>query len=155
MENIQGQIRSHTALHVIKGAVQKILGANITNGVWIGDGKARLCVEFDRKPSEDEMEAVIGAANGCIGKDLPIANEELERTRAEEKYGSAIYDAYPVPPEVKVLRIVSISDGGMIWNVNACIKPHTRTTGDIGKIEMDHWRFREPKGTLEISFKIL
>jgi alanyl-tRNA synthetase len=156
MENTRPQIRSHTALHVLKGAVQKVLGAGITNGVWIGDMEGRLCVEFDRKPSEMELKAIEDEANACIGRNLPIINEDLSREDAEKKYGSAMYDAYPVPAEVKVLRIVTIKEGdGKLWNVNACIKPHAQATGEIGRIEIDHIRYRDAKRTLEVSFKIL
>jgi alanyl-tRNA synthetase len=147
-------VRAHTALHVLKGAVQKVIGAKVTNGVWIGQGKSRLCVEFDRRPTDEEMKAIVDAANLCIEKNLPISFEELDRVVAEGNYGDAMYDAYPVPADVKVLKVVSIADGGAIWNVNACIKPHTKTTGEVGRIEIEHWRFREPKRTLEISIKI-
>nr|WP_304951776.1 hypothetical protein [Sulfuracidifex tepidarius] len=48
------------------------------------------------------------------------------------------------------MKIVII-DG---WNLNACNKPHTSTTGGIGEIEMDDWRFRKMKNLLEISFNL-
>ncbi|HDD31371.1 MAG TPA: alanyl-tRNA editing protein, partial [Thermococcus litoralis] len=41
------------------------------------------------------------------------------------------------------------------WNVNACNKEHTKTTGEIGRIKIKKVRFRKSKELLEISFDIV
>ena len=41
------------------------------------------------------------------------------------------------------------------WNVNACNKEHTRTTGEIGEIKIGKVRFRRSRGLLETSFGVV
>ncbi|BFH72850.1 hypothetical protein SJAV_07940 [Sulfurisphaera javensis] len=76
--------------------------------------------------------------------------EVLPRDEAEKKYGDEMYDLFPVPPEVKELTIVIIPD----WNINACNKQHTKSTGEVGEIIEDYWRYRNAKQLLEIAFNI-
>ncbi len=144
------EVRTHTALHVVKGAVRKVLNAKWTASTWVSKGHGRLTVQLDRKPGESDMKEVFRLANEKIIQDVPVKVETLPRDEAERKYGDEIYDLFPVPEEVKELKIVIIEG----WNLNACNKPHTSTTGGIGEIEMDDWRFRKMKNLLEISFNL-
>ena len=144
------ETRTHTALHVLKGAVQKVLGAELTNGVYVGGDSGRLSVQLERKPTDEEMSAVEAEANECMKNNLPVGIIEMDRSEADAKYGKVIYDAFPIPANVTRLKIANIEG----WNTNACNKVHTATTGEVGRISIDHWRFREPKQTLEISFKV-
>ena len=75
---------------------------------------------------------------------------KLPRSRAEEIYGDIIYDLYPVSSDVNELFIVIIEN----WNINACNKEHTPSTGYIGRIKIRKFRFRRSKQLLEISFDI-
>ncbi len=144
------EVRAHTALHVVKGAVRKVLGAKWTASTYVNGQHGRLTVQFERKPEEREMEEVFLLANKKVEENAPVLVEELPRDEAEKKYGDEMYDLFPVPPEVKVLKVVVIPD----WNVNACNKQHTSTTGEVGKIYLDHWRFRGSKKLLEVSFNV-
>jgi len=49
------EARTHTALHVLKGAVVRVLGAEWTAGVSVDGSHGRLTVQFDRKPTEEEL----------------------------------------------------------------------------------------------------
>ncbi|WP_338602344.1 alanyl-tRNA editing protein [Sulfolobus tengchongensis] len=144
------EIRTHTALHVVKGAVRKVLGAKWTASTYVSNDHGRLTVKLERKPSDDEMKRVFELANNKIKENAPILVEVLPRENAEKKYGDEIYDLFPIPPEVKELYIVIIPD----WNINACNKQHTRTTGEIGEIVEDYWRYRNSKQILEIAFNV-
>ncbi|EWG07646.1 MAG: alanyl-tRNA synthetase-like protein [Candidatus Aramenus sulfurataquae] len=144
------EVRTHTALHVVKGAVRKVLGAKWTASTYVEGQHGRLTVQFERKPEDKEMEEVFLLANKKVEENSPVLVEELPREEAEKKYGDEMYDLFPVPPEVKILKVVVIPD----WNVNACNKPHTKTTGEVGRISLDHWRFRNSKKLLEISFNV-
>ena len=42
------EVRTHTALHVLKGAVVKVLGAEWTAGVAVDGSHGRLTVQFSR-----------------------------------------------------------------------------------------------------------
>jgi len=75
----------------------------------------------------------------------------LPRDEAERRFGEDMYDLFPIPEEVKTLKVVVIEN----WNVNACNKEHTNTTGEIGRIKIRKVRFRKSKELLEISFDVI
>ncbi len=143
-------VKTHTALHVLKGAVQTVLNAPWTASVWMEETNGRLTVQFDRKPTEEELDAIEKKANQKIKENLVVEEYTLKREEAEKRWGNAIYDLFPIPEYIKELKIVNIEN----WNVNACKEEHTKTTGEIGKIVLRKTRFRKSKQLLEISFSI-
>lgn len=145
------EARTHTALHVVKGAAQKVLGTNLTTGVYVNGSDGRLAVQCTKKPADDEIKRVELEANNCIGENKEVKIFEMERKDAEGKFGNEMYDAFPLPVHIIQLKMVQIAD----WNLNCCNKEHTKTTGDIGKIVIDSVRFRGNKQLLEISFKVV
>lgn len=144
------EIKTHTALHILKGAVVKVLSAKWTASVYVSGNHGRLTVKYHRKPSQDEMKRIEELANEKIGENVPIKILTLPRDKAEEMFGEDIYDLFPIPDNVKTLKIVVIDN----WNVNACNKEHTNSTGEVGKIKITKWRFRRAKELLEISFDV-
>lgn len=145
------ETRTHTALHVLKGAVQRVLGAKWTAGVFVQSNHGRLTVQFDRKPSEEELEEIEELANKKIKENATVEILDMNRTDAERGFGDTIYDLFPIPQHITQLRICNIAD----WNINCCNKEHCKTTGEIGTIKLDKPRFRENKKLLEISFDII
>ncbi|ALM75114.1 alanyl-tRNA editing protein [Thermococcus barophilus] len=147
------EVRTHTALHVVKGAVVKVLGekAKWTASVYINGNHGRLTVKFDRKPTQEEIAEIERMANEKVKENVPIHVYELPREEAEKRFGEDMYDLFPIPPEIKTLKVVVIEN----WNVNACNKQHTKTTGEVGKIKIKKVRFRKSKELLEISFDVL
>ena len=145
------ETRTHTALHVLKGAVQRVLGAKWTASVYVKGSRGCLVVKYNRKPSREEMERVEAEANGKIEEDAPIEELEMTREEAERRWGDAIYDLFPIPDGVERLKILHIEG----WNVNACRERHTKTTGEIGRLRIRKFRYRPSRELLEISFEIL
>ena len=147
------EVRTHTALHVVKGAVVRVLGekAKWTASVYVNGSHGRLAVKFDRKPTPEEIAEIERLANGKVQEDVPVRVYELPRDEAEKRFGEDMYDLFPIPPEVRTLRVVVIEG----WNVNACNKEHTRTTGEVGEVKIRKVRFRRSKELLEISFDVL
>ncbi|RLI80877.1 alanyl-tRNA editing protein [Archaeoglobales archaeon] len=139
-----------SALHVLKGAVQKVLGTWLTTSVFAEGNKGRLTVEYDGKPTQEHMREIEKLANQKIAENVPIEMFEMEREEAEKKFGRIIYDKFPVPSHVKRLTITRIKD----WNINCCLGPHVKTTGEIGKIKILKWRARRSRKELEISFEV-
>jgi alanyl-tRNA synthetase len=139
-----------SALHILKGAVQKVLGATLTTSVFADGNKGRLTVSFHRDPSDEEMKEVLERANGKIFEDVPIEMFEIGREEAEKEFGPIIYDKFPVPDHVKVLTLTRIMD----WNINCCMGPHHRTTGEVPQISIRKWRHRPSRGEIEISFEV-
>jgi len=144
------EVRTHTALHVLKGAVVKVLGAKWTAGVWVKGARGRLIVQLDKKPDPGELARVEEEANGKIGEDAPIEELEMSRVEAEDRWGDSIYDAFPLPASITRLKVLHIPG----WNVNACNKEHTTTTAEIGSLKIVKNRYRPSKQLLEISFEI-
>lgn len=127
------------------------MGARWTAGVDVQESSGRLTVQFDRKPSEDEMKRVEEEANRCIQRNQAVYVVEMERKEAERQFGDLIYDLFPIPSHITRLRIAQIEG----WNINCCNKEHTKTTGEVGVIRLRDLRFRANKQLLEISFDVL
>ncbi|MEM3616002.1 MAG: alanyl-tRNA editing protein [Candidatus Methanomethylicia archaeon] len=148
MEDLE--TKTHTALHVLKGAVRKVLGAKWTASVYVEGNHGRLTVQYDRKPTDDELKEIERLANMKIMENVPVKVIEMDRSEAEKVFGDEMYDLFPIPEEIKKLSILIIED----WNINACNKKHTRSTGEIGELKIEKVRFRPAKNLLEISFDI-
>jgi len=147
------EVRTHTALHVLKGAVVKVLGeeAKWTAAVYVNGNHGRLTVKFNRKPTKEEIAMIEEFANRKIEENAPIKVYELPREEAEGRFGEDMYDLFPIPEEIRTLKVVVIEG----WNINACNKEHTKTTGEIGQIKIRKVRFRKAKELLEISFDVV
>ncbi len=142
--------RTHTALHVLKGAAAKILGIKWTTGVSVKGNHGRLTLQFDRKPTEKEILRIQEEANRKIREDIPVRVLEMDRNEAEELWGDLIYDVFLIPESIRRLQICHIEN----WNVNACNKKHTESTGEIGELKISKTRYRIAKQVLEISYDI-
>ena len=144
------ELRAHSAVHVVKGAVQKVLSAKWTASVHVSGSHARLTVQFDRKPTDEEMARIEKEANQKVSEGAEVLEFEMERQEAEGHFGDAIYDLFPVPSEVTLLNLVRIPD----WNINCCNERHVDNTAVIGRIRLGRPRFRNSKRELEIEFDL-
>ena len=146
------EVRTHTALHVVKGALVKVLGdgAKWSTSANINGNHGRIAVEFNRKPSEEEIREIQERVDEKVAEDAEIEIHELSRRDAEEKWGDWIYDKFPLPESVQQLSVFYLPD----WNVNACNKEHTKTTGKIGKVRITKTRYRNSKQVLEVSYDV-
>ena len=144
------ELRTHSAVHVVKGAVQKVLGAKWTASVYVSGSHGRLTVQFDRKPTDEEMARVEQAANQKIGEGAEVLEFEMEKEEAEAHFGNDIYDLFPVPSGVTILKIVRIPD----WNINCCTQGHVDSTAEVGGVRLGKTRFRNSKRELEVEFDL-
>ncbi len=143
-------VRTHTAVHVLKGAVQNVLGARWTASTYVSDGHGRLTVQFDRKPTDEEVSRIEQAANRKVQEGSEVLEFEMEREEAENHFGKEIYDLFPVPEGVTRLKIVRIVD----WNVNCCAEAHLASTSDVGPVRLGKPRFRNSRRELELEFDL-
>ncbi len=151
------EVRAHTALHILKGAVVRVLGEGAlwTASVYTEGKHGRLTVQFDRRPTDEEVKAIEELANAKVTEDLKVEVEVLPREVAEERYGNVIYDLFPVPQHIRELYVVVVYDSdGSIWNINACNKQHLPSARYIGRIKVGKVRFRQSKKLLEIPFDV-
>jgi alanyl-tRNA synthetase len=144
------EVRTHSALHVLKGAVVKVLGPRRTTSTQVVGDHGALTVELDKRPSAEEVRAIEDAANGKMAENVEVLQFEMEREEAEGHFGNAIYDAFPVPEAVTLLTILRITD----WEVNCCSEKHVETTGEVGRIKIEGVRFRNAKRLLELEFSV-
>lgn len=146
------EIRAHTGLHIVKGAIVKVLGAdaNWTTSVSIDGSHGRIAVEFNRKPTDEEIEMIQVRINEKIADDSEIEIHEMSRSAAEARWGDLIYDKFPLPESIQRLSIFYLPE----WNVNACNKKHTKTTGEVGSIKLTKTRYRNSKQVLEVSYEV-
>ncbi len=145
-------VRGHTAIHVLKGAVVHVLGrgAKWSASAYSQGTHGGLTVQFDRKPTDEEMARIEEAANAKIREDAATEMHEMSRADAEVKWGDDIYDLFPIPADLKVVKIFHIPG----WNVNTCGKQHCEKTGEVGGIKIAKWRYRANKQLLEMSFDV-
>ncbi len=144
-------VRTHTALHVVKGAVQSVLGAKWTASTFVSDRHGRLTVQFDRKPTDEEMVRVEQGANQKISEGAEVLEFEMEKDEAENHFGKEIYDLFLVPSTVTRLKLVRIPE----WNVNCCVEAHVENTLQIGKVRLGNLRFRNSRKELELEFDLV
>ena len=146
------EVRTHTALHVVKGAIVKVLGedAKWSTSAGVNGSHGRIAVEFNRKPTDQEIKEIQRKVDDKIAEDAEIETHELTRKEAEERWGDWIYDKFPLPESIQQLSVFYLPD----WNVNACNKEHTETTGQIGKIRITKTRYRNSKQVLEVSYDV-
>ena len=141
------EVRAHSAVHVLKGAVTKVLGPR--RFTFAGAGVLR--VRSDGPLAKQEMGKVEAAANRKIAEDAEILEFEMERQEAEGHFGTGIYDLAPAPESGKLLKIVKIAD----WDASFCPRAHVETTGSIGAIKMDGATFDDGAKDLVFRFHLL
>jgi alanyl-tRNA synthetase len=136
---------------LVKGAEERVLGAKKTVSVYVSGTHGRLTVQFDRKPTDEEMAKIEQVANDKVAEGAEVLEFEMEKQEAEGHFGDAIYDLFPLPPGVTRLRIVRIPD----WNINCCNERHVENTLQVGRLKLGKARFRNSKRELEIEFDLV
>ncbi len=145
------ETRTHSALHVLKGAVQSVLGAKLTTSTYVAGRHGRLTVRFERKPTEAEIQRIEEAANRKISEGAEIIEFEMDKEEALNHFGDEIYDLFAVPESVTRLKIVRIPD----WNVNCCIENHVEVTSQIGRLKLGKERYRNSRKELELELDLV
>ena len=88
---MKDEVRTHTALHIIKGAIVKVLGedAKWSTSANVNGLHGRIAVEFNRKPTDEEIASIERLANEKIEENAVIETHELSRKNAEAGMVSA------------------------------------------------------------------
>ena len=146
------EVKTHTALHIIKGAIVKVLGedAKWSTSANVNGLHGRIAVEFNRKPTGEEIAEIGRLANEKIQEDSEIDVYEMSRGDAEARWGDLIYDKWPLPDHIQRVKVFLLPG----WNVNCCGNEHTKRTGAVGSIRITKARYRNSKGVLEVSYDL-
>ncbi len=141
------EARAHSAVHVLKGAVTRVLGPRrFTFG-----GAGILKLRSDGPPTTQELGKIEAAANRKIAEDAEILEFSMERQEAEGHFGTGIYDLCPAPEGVALLKIARIPD----WDASCCPQAHVETTGSIGAIRIDGAAFDDAAKELALRFHLV
>ncbi len=139
--------RVHTAVHLIKGALGRVLGP--TEVVDAGGG--RVFVRTSSRPAQEAVSRVEAAANGEVVEDLEVVEFEMEREEAEGHFGKTIYGLDPHETAGIILRLVRIPE----WDVSVCGRRHLGTTGEVGAVRVEAAGWDAANNRLELRFSLL
>jgi alanyl-tRNA synthetase len=146
------EVRAHSAVHVLTGAVEKVLGPRRFNSAQIlGDRNGTLKARSDILPSEQDVFRIETAANDKIAEDAEVLEFNMDRQEAEGHFGTGIYDLCPAPDGGELLKMVRIPE----WDASCCSKAHVESTGSIGALKIDSSRFDEPGREFELRFHLV
>lgn len=131
MENRERLRRLHTTTHIVNFSAREILGNHIwQNGSNLKPEFATLDITHYDNLSEKEIFEIEKLANKVVFENRTVTIEELERTKAEKKYGYTIYQGGAIP--MKKIRIIKVFDS----DIEACGGIHMEQTGGIGLIKI-------------------
>eukprot|EP01114_Cavostelium_apophysatum_P015806 TRINITY_DN4388_c0_g1_i1.p1 TRINITY_DN4388_c0_g1~~TRINITY_DN4388_c0_g1_i1.p1 ORF type:complete len:282 (-),score=72.54 TRINITY_DN4388_c0_g1_i1:30-845(-) len=150
----------NTALHIVKGAIVKILHTPLTtttDATKKSEGRITVEYKLPTPPTQEQLNKIEELANEKIKQNVEIKYFPMKREEAEEKYRknpvneTFIYDKFPAPAELKELKICEIPD----WNVNCTVGPLLGKTGEIRPIKIKRTNHRANKGELEFIFELV
>ncbi len=131
LENREKLRRLHTATHIINFSAREVLGNHIwQNGSNLKAELGTLDITHYDNLSLNEIFKIENIANRVVFENRKVIIDEIERTKAEKKYGYTIYQGGAIP--MKKLRVVSIVNS----DIEACGGIHMQTTGGIGLIKI-------------------
>ena len=124
--------KHHTATHVVVCAARKILGDHVWQaGAQKGEKRARIDIAHFKRISDAERKEIELLANQIVMENLEIHTGFVDRTEAERRYGSRIYQGgVPVGEKIRIVRI------GDSVDVQACAGTHLSKTGECGPIKI-------------------
>lgn len=141
------EVRAHSAVHVLKGAVTNVLGPRrFTFG-----GAGVLKFRSDGPATSQEVGKIESAANRKVAEDAEIVEFSMDKQEAEGHFGTGIYDLSPAPQDGTLLKMVRIPD----WEASYCPRAHVESTGSIGAIRIDRAAFDERGKEVELRFHLL
>ncbi len=131
MQNREKLRRLHTATHIVNFSARQVLGNHIwQNGSNLKPEFGTLDITHYDNLSLGEIFEIENIANKVVFENRSVGVEELERTKAEKKYGYTIYQGGAIP--MKTIRIIKVLDS----DIEACGGIHMEKTGGIGLIKI-------------------
>lgn len=122
-------MRVHTALHLLS----VVIPLPVTGGQIAAD-KGRL--DFDMPEPPGDVAAVEDALNSLIARDLTVTDDWI--TDEELLANPGLVKTMSVRPPLGQgrVRLVRISDGETLVDLQPCGGTHVRRTGEIGRVEI-------------------
>lgn len=123
-DNNEQTARLHTATHLLNGALQKVLGDEVSQrGSNITSERLRFDFSFDRKVTKEELEQVEAIVNEAIQKKIEVILEEMSPEQAYKEGAVGVFSG-KYGDIVKVYTIPGYSK-------EICGGPHAKNTGEL------------------------
>jgi len=140
-------MQHHSATHLIVKAARDVVGEWIWQaGSKKDEDKAHIDLTHYQALTEDQINKIEKIANSFIKRKIKFKKSEMERIKAEKKFGFGIYQGAAVP--CKTLRIVEIPK----VDVEACGGTHVDNTKEIKNIII-YKTERPMDGTVRLFYK--
>ena len=151
-EGSDAEVRAHSAVHLLQGAVRSVLGLRrFTSAQTLGDKSGILSVGSDTLPSAQDVSMIEAAANDKIAEDAEVVEFRMERREAEGHFGTGIYDLCQASEGEELLKMVRIPD----WDASCCSRAHVDGTGSIGALKIELLTFDDARRELELTFRLV
>lgn len=123
--------RLHTATHIINFSARKVLGNHVwQNGSNLKEEFGTLDITHYDQLTQEEIFKIERLTNETIFENKTVEIEELDRTKAEEKFGFSLYQGGAIP--MKTLRVIKVEES----DIEACGGIHMQSTGGIGYVKI-------------------
>ena len=134
----------HSAEHILNQTMDRIYQCGRCFNAHIERKKSKCDYRFNKALNDVEIEEIQDRVNKIIKSDLPISENFVPKSEAEERFNTE-----KLPPDAgDRIRIVSIGD----YDHCPCIGPHVKTTAEIGKFRITSTAFNN--GVLRIRYKL-
>lgn len=119
----------HTTTHLLNAALRKVLGDTVyQKGSNINPERLRFDFSFDRKLTQEELQAVTRLVNEAIDSELPVICEEMTVEEAKKQGAIGVFDE-KYGDKVKVYSIGDFSK-------EICGGPHVSNTSELGRFRI-------------------
>ena len=122
-------MRVHTALHLLS----VVIPLPVTGG-QIGADKGRL--DFDMPEPPGDVAALEEALNSLIERDLTVGEQWITDEELLANPGLVKTMSVRPPQGQGRVRLVRITDGAALIDLQPCGGTHVRRTGEIGRVEI-------------------
>ena len=121
--------RYHTATHILNQALRNIISKDIKQkGSNITSERLRFDFNFDRKLTEEEINALETEVNKIISQSLPVTKESMPFEKAKESGAQAEFGTkYP-----EVVFVYSVGN----YSKEICMGPHVENTREMGHFKI-------------------
>jgi alanyl-tRNA synthetase len=122
-------VRSHTATHLLGGALRQVLGDHVhQRGSNITDERLRFDFSHDARLTDEQLARVEEIVNRAVDEDIPVVGEAMPRDQAD-RLGAEREFGHRYPDVVSVYTIGELSK-------EFCGGPHVPSTGAVGRFRI-------------------
>jgi alanyl-tRNA synthetase len=136
--------RMHTAEHILNQTMVQMFGCSRSKNAHIERKKSKCDYQLTDEPSSEQMKEVESRVNEIISSNIDVTEELVNKSEAD-----SFLDLSKLPADAPdMLRIIRVGN----YDACACIGPHVKKTGEIGKFRIISTDFNN--GVLRIRFKL-